>query len=70
MESVFSTKIIRSLVEWTNIYIEKISVNYTRDRDEKTTNEVEIRALLGLLYLCGLHKSSHTNAQDLWATDG
>ena len=29
-----------------------------------------MRALFGLLYLCGLHKSSHTNAKDLSASDG
>lgn len=69
-ELFFNSKIIQSIVEWTNIYIEKVSVNYTRDRDAKKTNEVEMRALFGLLYICGLHKSSHTNAQDLWATDG
>ncbi|KFM65393.1 PiggyBac transposable element-derived protein 4, partial [Stegodyphus mimosarum] len=69
-ELFFNAKMIRSIVECTNIYIKKVSVNYTRDRDAKTTNDVEIRALFGLLYLCGLHKSSHTNTQDLWASDG
>ncbi|XP_035206542.1 piggyBac transposable element-derived protein 4-like [Stegodyphus dumicola] len=29
-----------------------------------------MRALFGLLYLCGLHKSSHANAKDLWDADG
>lgn len=29
----------------------------------------ELLALLGLLYLMGLHKSSHVNPSDLWKTD-
>ncbi|XP_035214632.1 piggyBac transposable element-derived protein 4-like [Stegodyphus dumicola] len=69
-ELFFNAKMIRFIVERTNIYIEKISLNYTRDQDAKTTNDVEIRALFGLLYLCNLLKSSHTNTQDLSATDG
>lgn len=30
----------------------------------------ELNALFGLLYLAGLHKSSHVNVRDIWATDG
>ena len=69
-ELFFNFELIKLIVELNNIYIQKISVNFTRDLGAKKTNEVEIRALIGCLYLCGLHKSSHTNAQDLWASDG
>lgn len=63
----FNTKIIRSIAEWTNIYIEKISVKYIKDSDAKKTNKLDMRALSQLLYLCGLHKPSNANAPHLWA---
>lgn len=39
-------------------------------RDVQTTDIVEMNALLGLLYLAGVYKSSHLNVRDLWGTDG
>lgn len=62
--------IISMIVECTNLYISEIALHYKRERDAKTTDVVEIKAVIGLLYLCGLHKSSHLNVKDLWATDG
>lgn len=61
---------IEKIVTYTNVYVEKVSKNFLRERDAKKTSVTEIRALMGLLYLCGLHKSSHLNVRDLWATDG
>ncbi|XP_035229665.1 uncharacterized protein LOC118201635 [Stegodyphus dumicola] len=60
----------KNIVDCTNIFIDKISENFQRSRDARHTDEVEMRALFGLLYLCGLHKSSHANAKDLWDADG
>ncbi|XP_054713571.1 piggyBac transposable element-derived protein 4-like [Uloborus diversus] len=69
--SVFiDDKMINQIVECTNIFIHDVSKNYSRLRDAKCTDSVEIKALFGLLYLAGLHKSSHLNVRDLWATDG
>ena len=60
---------IQILVEYTNIFIEKCAPNFSRERDARKTDPMETRALLGLLYMCGLHKSSRLNVRDLWSTD-
>ncbi|KFM68182.1 hypothetical protein X975_10258, partial [Stegodyphus mimosarum] len=61
---------IKKLVHWTNSFIESIREPSSWERDAKETNEAEIKAFIGLLYLIGLHKSSHVYIRDLWATDG
>lgn len=58
------------MVEFTNIWIRANRGNYSRERDAKEYDRDEIHAVLGLLYLAGLHKSSHTNLEELWAADG
>ena len=67
---LFDNIIIERIVDCTNIYIDKIVDNFQRERDAKRTNVIEIKAFIGLLYLCGVHKSSHVNVRDIWATDG
>nr|XP_015905033.2 uncharacterized protein LOC107437514 [Parasteatoda tepidariorum] len=67
---LFDSKMLNMMVENTNIYIESIQERFTRERDARKTDETEIKAFIGLLYLCGTHKSSHTNLKDLYATDG
>ncbi|XP_069685978.1 piggyBac transposable element-derived protein 4-like [Periplaneta americana] len=62
--------IINVIVRCTNIYIEKVKRNYGRDRDCKLTNDVEIRALLGILYLAGALKSGRLNVRELWDKNG
>ena len=54
----------------TNIYITSISDNFERERDARLTTIIEVRAFIGLLYFCGVHKSSHVNVRDVWAADG
>ncbi|VEN43902.1 unnamed protein product [Callosobruchus maculatus] len=66
----FSEQMLASIVENTNIYIEAISPNYQRSRDARPTNLPEIKALFGLLYLAGIHKSSRLNTEELWSRDG
>lgn len=61
---------IDQIVENTNLYITKQQVNYKNIKHARTTDNIEINSLLGLLYLSGLHKSSHVNVKDLFATDG
>ncbi|VEN49604.1 unnamed protein product [Callosobruchus maculatus] len=61
---------LASIVENTNIYIEAISPNYQRSRDARPTNLPEIKALFGLLYLAGIHKSSRLNTEELWSREG
>lgn len=62
--------IIQEIVDNTNIWIEINKNKYARERDTKPTNAHEIRAVIGLLYMAGVMKNSHTILEDLWATDG
>lgn len=55
---------------YTNDRLRKIRANYKREHDVVDTNPVEITAVLGLLYMAGVQKSSHQIVQDLWSTDG
>ncbi|KAK9710899.1 Transposase IS4 [Popillia japonica] len=66
----FPDSVIDELVQCTNIYIKIIRNKYTRDRDAKETNQAEIKALMGLLLLAGVLRSSHQNDADLWTKDG
>jgi len=61
---------IKNLVKYTNVFIDSIKERFTRERDVKHTNEAEIKAMIGLLYTSGFHKSSHVHIKDLWETDG
>lgn len=67
---LMSDEMMKDLVNCTNIYIASISDRFSRERDAKSTTEAEMKAFIGLLYICGVHKSSHVNITDLWATDG
>lgn len=67
---LFDSNLLEQIVYSTNIYMEKIANNFQRERDAKKTDLIEMKALVGLLYLCGVHKSSHVNVKDIWATDG
>lgn len=62
--------LIEIITECTNVYIEQIKKNYSRERDAKSTDTNEMKALLGLLYFIGLFKSGRQNIKDLWKTDG
>lgn len=42
--------------------------NYKGNECRNTTN-IEIRALLGVLYMTGVFKQCHLNIDDLWAKD-
>ncbi|XP_055936820.1 piggyBac transposable element-derived protein 4-like [Argiope bruennichi] len=67
---IFDDSIIEMIVKCTNTYVESISGNFKRERDAKPLVKEEFCAFVGLLYIAGLHKSSHVNVRDLWATDG
>ena len=43
---------------------------YSRERNANPTNIVELKALIGLLFLAGLLRSYHVNTANLWAMDG
>ncbi|KAJ8731624.1 hypothetical protein PYW07_004788 [Mythimna separata] len=65
-----SENIIEKVVRCTNEFIQKKTPSYNRIRDCKPTDAVEIRALLGLLYIAGSLKASHANLEDLYSSDG
>ncbi|CAH1997131.1 unnamed protein product [Acanthoscelides obtectus] len=66
----FSDKMLEEIVEKTNLYITRISENYSRDRAAKLTDLLEIKALFGLLYLAGTLKSSKLNTKEIWNRQG
>jgi len=66
----FSDSVIDIIVINTNKYIESIAKNYTRERDAKPTDKVEVETLLGLLLFAGVRKNSRLHVRDLFQTDG
>ena len=61
---------LKKITGYTNVYITQVSGNYSRERNAKTTDEVEIRSFIGLLLLAGFYRGGHLNLKDLWNTDG
>lgn len=66
----FSEDIIEMIVQYTNKYIEKIQNKFQRERDARTTNVIEIKAVIGLLYLAGVLRSNRQSLEELWGEDG
>ncbi|KAF9405872.1 hypothetical protein HW555_013560 [Spodoptera exigua] len=60
---------IDKIVLYTNIYITKLHEKFSRDRDCKLTDTIEIKALIGVLYMAGLKKISHLNVKEMWLDD-
>ncbi|KAG5866932.1 hypothetical protein JTB14_019779 [Gonioctena quinquepunctata] len=63
-------EMISEIVTCTNLFIEKSKDNFSRERDARKTDAIEICALLGLIYMAGLTKSNKLNIGDLWRRDG
>lgn len=61
-----SDAVIRILVTSTNTYIEEIKYKFDRDRDARKTDETEIKALIGIMFLIGILRSSRKNAHKIW----
>ncbi|KAF0703927.1 piggyBac transposable element-derived protein 4-like, partial [Aphis craccivora] len=66
----FPDEVISEIVNFTNIKIQKVREHFARVRDAKDTDIIEMKAIIGLLYLSGSLRSSHQNLCDLWRTDG
>ncbi|KAL4120740.1 hypothetical protein QTP88_013376 [Uroleucon formosanum] len=66
----FPDEVISEIVNFTNIKIQKIREHFARVRDAKDTDIIEMKAIIGSLYLSGSLRSSHQNVCDLWRTDG
>ncbi|XP_050315500.1 piggyBac transposable element-derived protein 4-like [Anthonomus grandis grandis] len=58
--------IIGTIVESTNIYIQKVRAKFGREKDARETDALEARAFIGLLYLIGSLRCSKKNFSKLW----
>ncbi|KAJ8957297.1 hypothetical protein NQ314_006583 [Rhamnusium bicolor] len=58
------------IVGCTNIKINSISQNFSRERYVRPINLVEIKALIGVLYFAEVRKVNHMHLSNLWRTDG
>lgn len=67
---LFDNDMLYHIVSCTNKYIQKKKNDFSRERDSNDTNIDEIKAFIGVLYICGAMKSSHNNTGDIWAKDG
>lgn len=68
--SFITDNMLTEITKSTNKKIISIRGSYSRPEQAAPTTLDEIRALIGLLYLSGTYKSSHTNIADLWLNDG
>ncbi|XP_042909206.1 piggyBac transposable element-derived protein 4 [Parasteatoda tepidariorum] len=62
--------ILNCIVKWTNQYIDLVRPEFTRARDALSTDIIEIKAFIGLLYLAGVYRGSRLNVDDLWDING
>ncbi|XP_043475651.1 piggyBac transposable element-derived protein 4-like [Leptopilina heterotoma] len=69
-ELFFTKNMIEKIVNFTNIQLDKLRRNYKNAKDVRPTSEIEIRAVLGLLYMIGVKKGNHVNLKEFWASDG
>jgi len=66
----FPDNILEQIVKYTNKRLDKFRSNYARERDVLSNNLIEIKSVIGLLYLAGVKKSAHINLDEFWHTDG
>lgn len=66
----FTDGTIEDITNYTNDRLRKMRSSYSKGIYTADTNTDEICALIGLLYLAGVNKSSHQRVEDLWDTDG
>lgn len=66
----FPDEMLQIIVVNTNKYISGISSHSSRERDAKPTDVIELKALIGLLYISGLLRDSRPNVNELWDPNG
>ena len=69
-ELFVTPEMLELLVEKTNLFIRDKRENYTQKSKARDTDNVEMKAFLGLLLLAGTYHSNRMNLDDLWKTDG
>jgi len=67
---LFFDDILPIIIENTNIFIRANAHKYANKYDTKDTDECEIKALLGLLYLAGSQHGGRKNLLEFYGTDG
>ena len=58
------------LVEHTNSIIATKKSNYAQSCKTNDTDDVEMKALIGLLMLAGTYHANRLNVEDIWNNDG
>lgn len=69
-ECYFSMNMLEKIVTYTNKFIETQAYDVSQNRSYRPTDLLEIKALLGLLYICGASRDNRRNAEDLFRTNG
>ncbi|KFM73858.1 PiggyBac transposable element-derived protein 4, partial [Stegodyphus mimosarum] len=69
---LFDESILRIIVKWTNVKINEIRMKYSDSKRHELidTDEIEIKAFLGLLLYSAVFKSNREDIDSLFATDG
>lgn len=58
--------VIKLITSSTNIYIEQLRNRFERSRDARSTNEREISAVIGILFLIGTLRCGRKNLRKIW----
>ncbi|XP_069596256.1 piggyBac transposable element-derived protein 4-like [Ranitomeya imitator] len=64
------TDILDIIVRCTNQYIDAIKDKFSGEGDVRPTDEIEVRAFIGLLYLAGAYRGNCQSLEELWGTEG
>nr|XP_023022605.1 piggyBac transposable element-derived protein 4-like [Leptinotarsa decemlineata] len=67
----FTEDMLDDIVRYTNVKLGNKATKYNTSHQYlvKETDKMEIKAVMGLLYLTGLYKAHRQNMSDLWNTD-
>ncbi|KAK9727597.1 Transposase IS4 [Popillia japonica] len=63
-------QMLDGMVKWTNQQIEEKTHEWDMSPYYQPTNSVELKAVLGLLYLVRVFRNKHRLLKDFWKTDG
>lgn len=71
---LFTDEIINIILEHTNNHIEAVCLKIISNGEDLQsyhhhTGAIELRALIGLLYYCGMWKQSNVDSKELWSVD-
>lgn len=67
---LFFEEILDTVIENTNLYIQKIAPRYKNKYDVVLTNKVEMKAFIGLLYLAGSQHGGRKKLYEFWSEQG